>query len=181
MYGLCLAKGAQATATIEGNTLREEQVGPRIEGWLDRPPSQEYPGQEVQHILHACGSVRDQIMAGGPGLTPQWTADANREVPGEVPPLPVGVGRYRDTPREDCGFLLEPPYLREPRSEKQAAAARRRLNPAIALSARLEPVPKRHTPGITPEVARASSGEGLQDADPGPELAGGEGPDRKSP
>ena len=116
-----LVKGAKATTAIENNTLTEEQVGQVLDGTLDLPPSRAYLGQEVQNILEACNDIHSQIMGGHPPrLTPEWIADANRivlkgleeqlgegVVPGEVPAFPIGVGRYRAAPREDCGYLLD--------------------------------------------------------------------------
>ena len=44
MYRLYLSRGARATTAIEGNTLSEAQVRARLEGQLELPLSQEYPG-----------------------------------------------------------------------------------------------------------------------------------------
>lgn len=118
---LYLVKGAKATTAIENNTLTEEQVGQVLDGTLDLPPSQAYLGQEVRNILDALRDIQEQIEDGTPPrLTPEWIADANRSVlaglgahlaegvvPGEVPAFPIGVGRYRAAPREDCGHLLD--------------------------------------------------------------------------
>jgi Fic family protein len=57
MYHLFLAKGAQATTAIEGNTLSEEQVLDQMQGKLDLPPSQEYLGQEITNIVEALNMV----------------------------------------------------------------------------------------------------------------------------
>jgi Fic family protein len=57
MYQLFLAKGAQATTAIEGNTLSEEQVLDQMQGKLDLPPSQEYLGQEITNIVEALNMV----------------------------------------------------------------------------------------------------------------------------
>lgn len=118
---LYLVKGAQATTAIENNTLTEEQVGQALDGTLKLPPSQAYLGQEVRNILDSLRDIVDRIEGGSPPrLTPEWIADANRSVlagleeqladgvaPGEFPAFPVGVGRYRAVPREDCGYLLD--------------------------------------------------------------------------
>lgn len=121
LHTLYLVKGAKATTAIENNTLTEEQVGQVLDGTLDLPPSQAYLGQEVINILDAVRDIQDQIKDGRPPrLTPQRIADANRAVlagleeqladgvvPGEVPAFPIGVGRYRAAPREDCDYLLD--------------------------------------------------------------------------
>lgn len=121
LHTLYLVKGVKATTAIENNTLTEEQVGQVLDGTLDLPPSQAYLGQEVINILDAVRDIHGQIEGGTPPrLTPQWIGDANRAVlagledqladgvvPGEVPAFPIGVGRYRAAPREDCGYLLD--------------------------------------------------------------------------
>lgn len=118
---LYLVMGAKATTAIENNTLTEEQVAQLLDGTLELPPSQTYLGQEVGNILDALRDIQEQIEDGTPPrLTPEWIADANRfvlagleghlaegVVPGEVPAFPIGVGRYRAAPREDCGYLLD--------------------------------------------------------------------------
>ena len=118
---LYLVRGARATTAIENNTLTEEQVGQVLDGTLELPPSQAYLGQEVSSILDFLRDIEDQIEGGSlPRLTPEWIADANRSVlagleeqladgvvPGEFPAFPIGVGRYRAVPREDCGYLLD--------------------------------------------------------------------------
>ncbi len=121
LNALYLVKGATATTAIENNTLTEEQVGQALDGTLDLPPSQAYLRQEVVNILNAVRDIEEQIEDGSPPrLTPEWIADANRSVlagleeqladgvvPGEFPAFPIGVGRYRAAPREDCGYLLD--------------------------------------------------------------------------
>ena len=121
LHRVYLVKGAKATTAIENNTLTEEQVGQALDGTLDLPPSQAYLGQEVRNVLDAFEDIQAQIGGGRPPrLTPAWIAGANRAVlagleeqladgivPGEVPAFPIGVGRYRAAPREDCGYLLD--------------------------------------------------------------------------
>lgn len=121
LHTLYLVKGAKATTAIENNTLTEEQVGQALDDTLDLPPSQAYLGQEVRNVLDAFVDIQAKIEGGRPPrLTPEWIANANRAVlagleeqledgvvPGEVPAFPIGVGRYRAAPREDCGYLLD--------------------------------------------------------------------------
>lgn len=57
-----LAKGALATAAIEGNTLTEEEVQKRIDGELKLPPSKEYLGKEIDNILSAINQVGNDVI-----------------------------------------------------------------------------------------------------------------------
>ena len=121
LHRVYLLKGARATTAIEGNTLSEEQIAAHLEGRLELPPSQEYLQREVDNVLTAVNEIFGEIVAGRPPkLTPGWIAAANRRllagleehveegvVPGEIPTHPVGVLRYRGTPRADCAFLLD--------------------------------------------------------------------------
>src|SRR4030042_1893497 len=65
LHRLYLAKGAWATTSIEGNTLSEEQVRARIEGSLKLPPSQEYLGQEIDHIVAAVNGIARRLFEDG--------------------------------------------------------------------------------------------------------------------
>ena len=110
MGKLYLAKGVQATTAIRA----------RVEGGLDLPPSQEYLGREVDNLINACAAITAALLDGRPlRLTPEGIKAFNVQVldgleahladgvvPGVIPTGPVGVGRYRGAPREDCGFLL---------------------------------------------------------------------------
>ena len=119
MHQLFLAKGALATAAIEGNTLTEEQVIRHLEGQLQLPRSQEYLAREIDNIVNACNVIWTKVSAGTSSpLTPQEIKLFNRQVlegldvdsevvPGEVRKHSVGVGRYRGAPAADCEFLLE--------------------------------------------------------------------------
>jgi Fic family protein len=115
-----LAKGAQATTAIEGNTLSEAEVLAQVEGQLKVPPSREYQKQEVDNIICACETVWKEMREGG---VAEWTAERIKQfnrwvlkdlknledgvVPGEVPRVPIVVGVYRGAPREDCEYLLD--------------------------------------------------------------------------
>ncbi len=119
MHIVYLAKGVLATTAIEGNTLSEDEARRRIEGRLVLPPSREYLGQEIDNILAAFNSIKDELVAGvAPPMSRQTIENYNRlilqgleleegVVPGEIPTYAVGVGGYAGAPREDCELLLE--------------------------------------------------------------------------
>ena len=121
MNAVFLAKGAQATTAIEGNTLSENDALELVEGGqLDLPPSQQYLATEVQNIIQACNRVKDELVEGAPAdVTVDGIRRFNREVlagldqdedlrPGEIRTHSVLVGgRYRGAPAEDCEYLLE--------------------------------------------------------------------------
>lgn len=119
MLRVYLAKGAQATTAIEGNTLSEDEVAEIVAG-LAGPPvqSQEYLYREVENILSAFNRIKDHLIAGGgAALTPEDVKQFNREVldgleqddvhPGAFRRKSVVVGRYRGAPWEDCEHLVE--------------------------------------------------------------------------
>ena len=120
LYYIYLAKGALASAAIEGNTLTEEEALKRLEGKLDLPPSREYLGQEIDNIVKACIFLINSATEKGRlfPLTAGTIKELNRMIlhnlklqdhvkPGEISSDVVGVGRYRGAPREDCDYLLE--------------------------------------------------------------------------
>jgi Fic family protein len=121
MNTVYLAKGAQATTAIEGNTLSEEEVAAIVAGVAEpAPPSQAYQRREVENILRAFNKIKDDLIAGGgSALTVETIEELDREVlagfdaddvlPGAIPGLraSVVVGIYRGAPREDCRFLVE--------------------------------------------------------------------------
>ncbi len=114
-----LTKGVLATTAIEGNTLSEEEARQRIEGQLELPPSREYLGLEIDNIIFAFNTIKDELVGGGaPPMSRSTIESYNRMVlegleleegvvPGEVPTHPVAVGGYTGAPREDCAFLME--------------------------------------------------------------------------
>ena len=118
LHQLYLAKGAQATTAIEGNTLSEQEVLQRIKGELTLPASKEYLGQEVDNIVNACNRIRDRLREGDDAMTSGSVREFNRlvleklrlekgVVTGEVRQHSVVVGRsYLGAPAEDCEFLL---------------------------------------------------------------------------
>src|SRR3972149_6214035 len=98
MHRVYLAKGAQATTAIEGNTLSEEEVEAIVGGRAGAPqPSQEYLYREVENIVSANAptaqtssrrttSGRSRTRSSrqpwptstSPGSTPSMTATAAR-------------------------------------------------------------------------------------------------------
>jgi Fic family protein len=119
MHQVFLAKGAQATTAIEGNTLTEAEVADIIAGRsASPPPSQRYLHQEVENVVRAFNRIKDDLLAGSnTDLTPEAIMRFDREVldglsaPGETPGSirhrSVVVGRYRGAPAQECCHLLE--------------------------------------------------------------------------
>ena len=119
LYQIFLTKGVQATTSIEGNTLSEEQVKQQIEGTLTLPKSQEYLATETQNIIDACNIIASELRKYPEiQLTPQQICDFNGLVlrhlevedhvrPGEFRKQSVGVAHYRGAPWEDCPHLME--------------------------------------------------------------------------
>lgn len=119
---LYLAKGAQATTAIEGNTLSEAQVVEIVAGGApDPPPSQAYLYREVENIVVLFNRIKDELLAGGSAaLTIGAIKRFNRDVldglggedvkAGEISHRhrrSVIVGRYRGAPVDDCEYLVE--------------------------------------------------------------------------
>ena len=116
-----LAKGVQATVAIEGNTLTEEEVLAQIDDQLELPASKEYLGREVGNVVDAANEIVTRIHGGNaPRLAAAFVADCNGRIlkglaevlgdevePGRIRRHPVGVGRYRGAPAEDCEYLLD--------------------------------------------------------------------------
>lgn len=119
LYRIYLAKGALASAAIEGNSLTEEQAQAHLQGTLKLPPSQEYLEQEIENIIKACTEISQGIIkTGDTQLTVELIKDFNRTVlanleleedvvPGEYPPHEMGVGRYKAAPPKDRDHLLQ--------------------------------------------------------------------------
>ena len=57
---LSLARGAQATTAIEGNTLSESEVD-AVQAGKSLPPSKEYLEKEVKNILDAFNSILNEL------------------------------------------------------------------------------------------------------------------------
>jgi Fic family protein len=118
LYQIYMAKGVAATTAIEGNTLSEEEVLQHLEGKLTLPPSRQYLVQEIDNVIAGCNRILQEIAAAKvPGLTSTRIRELNGIVlskldvekdvrPGEFRSYPVGVGRYRGAPPEDCEYLV---------------------------------------------------------------------------
>ena len=116
LYNLFLAKGAQATTAIEGNTLSELEVQRRIEGIRELPPSREYLGQEIDNIVAACNDIAERILrsSGAPlttALLEQFNAAvlhklpvAPEVIPGRIRDHSVIVSSYRGAPAKNAGI-----------------------------------------------------------------------------
>lgn len=119
LHRVYLAKGAQATTAIEGNSLSEAEVLDAVDGKLEVPPSKEYLKQEVENIIEACNSIRRQVADDAlPAVSPELIAAYNKQVlknlplseevvPGAFRKHSVVIGRvYRGASPEDCPYLL---------------------------------------------------------------------------
>lgn len=120
MERVYLAKGALASAAIEGNSLSEEQAVAAVDGTLELPQSQEYLQQELENLIGAIADIETEIHDGVPfEVTPERLRELNKKVlkdlevedhvvPGEFRTKGVAVGTvYRGAPAQDCDFLVE--------------------------------------------------------------------------
>jgi Fic family protein len=120
LHQLYLAKGANATTAIEGNTLSEAEVLKAVEGKLEVPKSKEYLKQEVDNVIRVCDSIAEELKNGT--LSPltleiikryngevlkDLPKEHKEEVPGEIRKYSVLVGNvYRGAPDGECEYLL---------------------------------------------------------------------------
>lgn len=115
-----LAKGARASAAIEGNSLNEEQAVAAVEGKLEVPESQEYLKQELDNVIKALADIENEVhQTGGFNISPDSLRALNRKVldsleledhvvPGEFRTQGIIVGTvYRGAPAQDCDFLVQ--------------------------------------------------------------------------
>ncbi|MFY9579268.1 MAG: Fic family protein [Gaiellaceae bacterium] len=114
-----LTKGALATTAIEGNTLSEDEARNVVEGRARLPRSKEYLAREIENIVRAFNTVKDDLMADGNRQLEVSDLLAYNEiildgleleegvVPGAIRDYSVGVGGvYRAAPARDCEYLL---------------------------------------------------------------------------
>lgn len=118
-YEVYLARGAQATTAIEGNSLTEKQVEAILRDKIRLPPSQQYLQQQIENVRAAFTFVGNSILEGQP--PPYQIALLNtynrlllaalpleaEVTPGDLRQHNVTVGRYLGAPPEDCAFLLD--------------------------------------------------------------------------
>jgi cell filamentation protein, protein adenylyltransferase len=120
MERVYLAKGALASAAIEGNSLSEEQAVAAVDGTLEVPQSQEYLQQELENLIAAIADIETEIHNGVSfDVTPTRLRELNKKVlkdlevenhviPGEFRTKGIAVGTvYRGAPAQDCEFLVE--------------------------------------------------------------------------
>ncbi len=120
MERVYLAKGARASAAIEGNSLNEAQAEAAVEGRLEVPQSQEYLRQELENVIRALAEVEADVhRVGRFDITPQRLRELNAQVldgleveshivPGEFRTGGIAVGDvYRGAPAADCGYLID--------------------------------------------------------------------------
>jgi Fic family protein len=120
LHTVYLAKGAQATTAIEGNTLSEQEVLDRVRGELKLPPSKEYLGREIDNVVSAANDILQALLKSHDGLPLTCDAiceynarvlaglDVADEVkPGHIREHSVGVAGYRGAPAQDCKYLLD--------------------------------------------------------------------------
>jgi Fic family protein len=114
-----LAKGVLASAAIEGNTLTEQEALAHVKGNLTTPPSRKYLQQEIDNLLKLLNQVAKDVLGGKINrLSREAIKEFNRRIldgldvenhviPGEIPTVNIGVGRYPGAPRVDCDYLLD--------------------------------------------------------------------------
>ena len=107
LYTVSLAKGALATAAIEGNTLSEKEVR-EIQSGKSLSGDKEYMGKEVQNLLRVLNDLRDQLVKEKRNglVNPELICDFHRRIgeglgrnfeaiPGSFRNNNVIVGSYR--------------------------------------------------------------------------------------
>jgi Fic family protein len=120
MEQVYLAKGARASAAIEGNSLNEEQAMAAVEKRLEVPESQEYLKQELDNVIDSLAAVEREVHETGSfDLSPERLRELNRKVladleledhvvPGEFRTQGILVGTvYRGAPAQDCDYLVQ--------------------------------------------------------------------------
>ena len=113
-----LERGAHGTASIEGNSLSEEDVRAIVRGESRIPPSRAYQKQEIENIVDLFNDIARDCLEGHPApLSPERLKEQHARlmvgqpekedvVPGEFRTHDVVVGRYRGAPPEDCDYLV---------------------------------------------------------------------------
>ncbi|GMV62911.1 MAG: hypothetical protein AMXMBFR74_20790 [Parvibaculum sp.] len=119
LHEIYLARGALATAAIEGNTLTENEAIAIVRKESSLPKSQAYLEKEIANILEASNRILDQVESEGTKpITAQDIKDYNRTVldglevepyviPGECVKTDIQVAGYHGAPWRECDLLLE--------------------------------------------------------------------------
>jgi Fic family protein len=116
VHRVYLAKGAQATTAIEGNTLSEEEVLAILENRSKSLPSREYLEREVRNVLEACNKLLDMDYQRPISLEDILTFHAwvlhglelpAEVVPGELRKHNVTVASYRPPEANHMSELME--------------------------------------------------------------------------
>lgn len=119
LEALYLAKGAQASTAIEGNSLTLKQVQAAVRGELRVPPSQEYLKHEVDNVIEACRFIEHHVETTKTfELSAELLCKLNALVlkdldvedhvaPGTFREVSVVVGPYRAVPARDVAYVVE--------------------------------------------------------------------------
>ncbi|MBQ9451714.1 MAG: Fic family protein [Desulfovibrio sp.] len=119
LHAVYLAKGAQATTAIEGNTLTEQEVLDILEKRSHIPQSKQYLVKEVENVIAAYNTIVDkEITQADTRLTVEEICRYNAMVlhdievadyvaPGRLRECSVVVMNYVGAPAEDCQYLLQ--------------------------------------------------------------------------
>jgi len=120
MEQVYLAKGARASAAIEGNSLSDEQAVAAVEGKLEVPESQEYLKRELDNVIEALAEIEREVhRTGSFDVSTESLRELNRKVldgletedhvvPGEFRTQGILVGTvYRGAPAQDCDYLVQ--------------------------------------------------------------------------
>ncbi|MFT3883946.1 MAG: Fic family protein [Flavobacteriales bacterium] len=91
-------RGVLANATLDGNSLTEEQVDRLFEGSLELPPSQRYLQVEIENLVKAIRSTAAHAKAGDLDLSPLTIQLLHAQLLKGLPLVSGAAGEYRSTP-----------------------------------------------------------------------------------
>lgn len=119
LHQIYLAKGALATAAIEGNTLTEKEALAIVQEKSQLPKSQAYLKRELENIVGATNLIMDQIeREGGTNISEADIKKYNKQileglkvesfvVPGEYVKMDVAVAGYHAAPWKEASVLIQ--------------------------------------------------------------------------
>ena len=119
LHQIYLAKGALATAAIEGNTLTEKEALAIVKEKSQLPKSQAYLKKELENIVGAVNLIMDQIERDGPiEISEADIKKYNKQilsgltvepyvVPGEYVKTDVAVAGYHAAPWKESSALIQ--------------------------------------------------------------------------